>query len=367
MIRGLQLITVIKRICELQKKYSSSNTHEMKERGSLIRTDLVEEIRNRIPTLSRAFNPLFDDLAVQGSDGIGRKTEAPWVRLYSNAMSPTPREGFYVVIHFSADGAACFFTVGCGSTVWNNGDLRAISDAQLKVKTSWARSVIEQRWKTLMPFVDTINLGARASLPKTFEKATAVAQRVPVESIETYDLDGLLFAASERLSAIYLAQLDQRDVAPGDQDARDLTAVVKPLRRRSRAQGIGLTPPERREVELRAMSLAIDFLQSAGFACQDTSAVECFDILAQRDGQTLKIEVKGTTSEICDSILMTRNEVELHKREKGTTGLLIVSRIALDRSSVNPRASGGDVEALIQWDIDQWTLEPLAFQVRRSA
>ncbi|ARL94671.1 MrcB family domain-containing protein [Burkholderia pseudomallei] len=359
--------SVIKRICELQPKYSSSNTTEMQERGNLIRSGLVQEIRARLPELSRAFDPLFDDLAVEGSDGIGRKTEAPWVRLYSKTMSPTPREGFYVVIHFSADGSACFFTVGCGSTIWSGGDLRPISDVQLNAKTSWARSVIEQRWETLAPFPDTIALGARASLPKTFEKATVVARRIPVGSIGTSDLDGLLFSAAERLSAIYLAQCDQRDVAPGDQDARDLATIIRPLRPRTRAQGLGLTAPERKAVELRAMHLATQFLQSQGFVCDDKSAVESFDILARRDGQALKVEVKGTTSELCDSILMTRSEVELHRREKGATGLLIVSRIRLDRSGTTPSASGGVVEALMQWDIDQWMLESIAFQVRRPS
>lgn len=339
----------------------------MQERGKLIRTVLTQELRARLPELSRAFDPLFGDLAVEGSDGIGRKTEAPWVRLYSKAMSPTPREGFYVVIHFSADGVACFFTIGCGSTVWSGGDLRPISDVQIKAKTSWARNVIEKRWGTLMPFPDVIALGARASLPRTFEKATAVARRIPVEDIDAFDLDGLLYSAAERLSAIYLAQLHQRDVAPGDQDARDLAAIVKPLRQRTRSQGIGLTAPERRAVELRAMLLATEFLKSEGFACEDKSAVESFDILARRDGRVLKIEVKGTTSELCDSILMTRNEVELHRREKGTTGLLIVSKIQLTQSDAVPSASGGVVEALMQWDIDQWMLESIAFQVRRPA
>ncbi|KAK42449.1 hypothetical protein BG58_03555 [Caballeronia jiangsuensis] len=113
------------------------------------------------------------------------------------------------------------------------------------------------------------------------------------------------------------------------------------------------------------MLLATQFLQSEGFVCDDKSAFESFDILARRDRQALKIEVKGTTSELCDSILMTRNEVELHRREKGTTGLLIVSRIQLDRSGAAPSASGGVVEALMEWDIDQWTQESIAFQVRR--
>jgi hypothetical protein len=107
--------TTLASICELQKKYSSSNTPEMQERGRLVRTVLAQEIRDRIPDVQKAFDSVFDDLAVEGSDGIGRKTEAPWVRLFSKAMSPNPRQGFYLVIHFAADGSAVFVTVGCGS------------------------------------------------------------------------------------------------------------------------------------------------------------------------------------------------------------------------------------------------------------
>ncbi len=214
--RGLRLKATIKRICELQPKYSSSNTPEMQERGNLIRSDRTQELRGRLHDLGRAFDPLFDDLAVEGSDGIGRKTEAPWVRLYSKAMSPSAREGFYIVIHFAADGSAAFATIGCGSTIWTGGDLRPISDAQLNAKTSWARSVVAQHWGTLAPFTDGIALGARAPLPRTFEKATALARRIPVESIDGTYLDDLLFTCAERLSAIYLAQIDQRDVSPGD-------------------------------------------------------------------------------------------------------------------------------------------------------
>jgi len=75
--------------------------------------------------------------------------------------------------------------------------------------------------------------------------------------------------------------------------------------------------------------------------------------------------VKGTTSELCDSILMTRNEVELHWQEKRRDRTFDRFPIQLVRSDAAPSASGGVVEALMQWDIDQWVLESIAFQVRR--
>ncbi len=356
---------VLTRICELQPKYSSANTPEMRERGELVRARLAGELRARLPELQKAFDPIFDDLAVEASDGIGRKTEAPWVRLYSRAMSPNPREGFYLVIHFAANGSAVFITVGCGSTIWGGGDLRSLPDEELQKRTSWARAVIEQKFGTTEPFADQIMLGAKAPLPKTFEKATAIAHRIAGDSLRNTDIESLLFSAAERLSEIYLAQLDQRDVSPGDQAVEEIYSITKPLRR-GRRQGRGLGAPERRAVELRAMGLAIQYLIAQGYDCQDTSAAESFDLLARRAGQELKIEVKGTTSDICDSILMTRNEVNLHKIEKGATGLIIVSHIRISRGADLVTADGGVVEALLHWDIDNWLADPVAFQLTRK-
>jgi hypothetical protein len=354
------------KICDLQPKYSSSNTPEMQERGFLIRSELAGELRNRLPELQSAFDSLFDDLAVDASDGIGRKTEAPWIRLHSRTMSPNPREGFYLVIHFAANGSAVFFTVGCGSTIWSGGDLRPISDEELLKRTSWARAVVQQKWGTLAPFQDEIALGANAPLPRTFEKATAIAQRVPVSGLNDSDIARTLFAAAERLNQIYLAQLDQRDVSQGDRDADDVVSILHPLRPSRRRQGVGLTAPERKAVELRAMQLAAEHLQALGYQLKDMSGSESFDFLAHKDGSDMKVEVKGTTSDLCDSIMMTKNEVDLHRAERGTTGLIIASAIKLTRSPAGPVASEGTLEALLQWDIDQWTAAPIAFQVSRA-
>ncbi len=353
------------KICELQTKYSSSNTEEMRKRGYLIRTELAQEVRDRLPTLRRAFDSVFDDLAVEGSDGIGRKTEAPWVRLYSKAMSPSAREGFYLVIHFAANGSAVFFTVGCGSTIWSGGDLRAIPDEELKRRTSWARSIVEQSWKSIAPYDDEILLGAKADLPRTFEKATAIARRVSVGELGVADLDDILFGAAERLAAIYVAQIDQRDLSQGDRDANAIDAIARPLSNHRRGQGIGLTGPERKAVERRAMELAVEYLTADGYQCRDVSSTEPFDLLASKGDVSIKTEVKGTTSDMCYSIMMTKNEVELHRKEKGSTALIVVSRIKLMRENGEPRAEGGELEALLKWDIDEWSANPIAYQVSR--
>jgi len=114
------------------------------------------------------------------------------------------------------------------------------------------------------------------------------------------------------------------------------------------------------------MALAIEHLLINGYEPQDTSATKSFDILAKRAGEELLVEVKGTTSDFCDSVLMTKNEVNLHRTHKGSTALIIVSKIRLSRDNGEPTATGGEIEALLCWDIDEWTSDPIAFQVSRK-
>lgn len=359
------MLSTINKICALQLSYSSRNTPEMIERGRLVRTVLASELREKIPTLQIFFDDVFDDLAVEASDGIGRKTEAPWVRLFSRAMSPNPRNGFYIVIHFAADGSGFFVTLGCGSTVWSGGDLRPVSDSELKSKTDWARTVINAKWGSIDPFENNMVLGAKAPLTKTFEKATAIAKFLTPKSSTEPELDAILGVACRGLNEIYIAQLEQRDITPAEQDALQIKEITKPLYRTGYGQGFGLSALDRKAIELHAMKMAVSYLQAQGFVCTDTSANQPFDLLAKKGEQKIKVEVKGTTSDICKSIMMTKNEVTLHRQEVGNTALIIVSSIRLNRSSTPPQTSGGQLEALLSWNIDAWTLEPMAYRVSR--
>src|SRR6516165_2696658 len=130
------MIETLGRICALQPFYSRKNTSEMKERGRLIRHTLPDEFKSMSAELRAALGPRFGaEFDVSESDGIGRKTEAPWVRIFATSMSPRPTAGWYVVVHFAADGSAVFVTVGCGSTVWSNGSLTRESPAKLAERT----------------------------------------------------------------------------------------------------------------------------------------------------------------------------------------------------------------------------------------
>jgi predicted HNH restriction endonuclease len=355
----------IKQILELQPLYSSKNTPEMAKRGVLVRTTLTNICKSLIPALKESFAEFAGDIKAEGSDGIGRKTEAPWVRIYSCELSPNAREGFYIVFHFSADGSAAYITVGCGSTIWSAGDLKSISDKELKKRTSWAKGIIQNKWGTLLPFQDEMILGAKAPLPETFEKATAFAKRLPANMLDEQEIRNLLDQAALRLAEIYRAQLSGRDVTPGDEAAEQIQVLSRPLRKQGRRQGFGLTASQRKAVELCAMAKTEEWLKKNGYLVEDTHNAQPYDFLAKKDGTELLVEVKGTISDICDSVLMTKNEVELHRSKKGSTALFLVSKILLERNEEPPRAHGGSLEQHIGWDIDSWHKVPIAFQISR--
>lgn len=205
-----------------------------------------------------------------------------------------------------------------------------------------------------------MHLGAKAKLPRTFEKATVAARRIRVEDLDAADFRKAVFAALERLAAIYEAQVMGADLA--DVVDREVASVSRPQRF---GQGFGLNAAQRSAVELRAMAAARDWLATAGYRVKNTSKTKPYDYEARSGARVLKVEVKGTTSEVCDVIVMTANEVALHTKEAGATALIVVSKIRLKGSKSEPTADGGEVFAEIGWDIETWELRPIAYRLQR--
>jgi hypothetical protein len=356
----------LQRICELQRSYTRKNTPEMQERWALLSTAIKPAVEALKPSLARGLGRFGDSFLVEVSDGIGNKTELPWARFCSEAMSPRPTEGFYCVIHFSTDGSACHVTIGCGSSKFRNGSSVPLPNEELDSLTEWARAMVLERGLSLAPFVDPPDFGARRKLPKSFERATAISKRVPFSEIQTTDFQELLFDAAIRLKAIYEAQSDGRHLSEADQAELEVLKVLAPERGRRLSQGYGLPAAAKKAVEHRAMDVSRQYLEACGYKVEDRSASESFDLLATRADEKIQVEVKGTTSDKADAILMTHNEVELHRDGVGTTALLIVSKIRLVKTVDEYKASGGELEALIGWNISDWELQATTFRVSRK-
>lgn len=75
-----------------------------------------------------------------------------------------------------------------------------------------------------------------------------------------------------------------------------------------------LTAAENKAIEQRAVEVTRAYFDGLEYETKDVGSTESYDIKATKDGQTIKIEVKGTTSDGSD-VVLTSNEVELHESE----------------------------------------------------
>lgn len=358
---------ILRRICELQLLYSSDTTPDMRERGRLIRRELVGALRNLEQPLAAALGPFGHNFFVEGSDGITRKTELAWVRFCSKEMSPRPTDGFYVVLHFSTDGSGVNVVVGCSSSRFQNGSSVPLPLEQLDARCEWARQIVLESRGTLEPFTDANAFGARAPLPKSFERASAIVKKIAYADIEDSVMEQHLLEAAEMLRIVYVAQSQGRELSPADQNELAMQDITRPASAASKGQGYGLTGAERLAVELRAMDITEEWLRSEGYKTKNTATKKPYDFEATKENEILYVEVKGTTSDTADAIGMTHGEVALHRQKKGHTALMLVTEIRLDKKQNPPLASGGALEPLIRWDIDEWLIKPTAFRVSRDS
>jgi hypothetical protein len=74
------------------------------------------------------------------------------------------------------------------------------------------------------------------------------------------------------------------------------------------------------------------------------------------------IEVKGTIS-LGEKVVLTKNEVLLHRQEYPNNALIVVSQIELDRNEP-PSAKGGTALFISPWKIEESDLEALGYDYK---
>lgn len=133
-------------------------------------------------------------------------------------------------------------------------------------------------------------------------------------------------------------------------------AAGRPPRRR-----LLTSAAERRAIEERAVRVAAERFQTLGYQVADVGAVESYDLDCRRGEERLYVEVKGTTAG-GEAVVLTKNEVELHRAQYPNNALAVVRRIDLDRSAEPPVATGGELVLISPWKIDDAALTPLSYQ-----
>ena len=170
-------------VLQLQPYWSAKNTNAMHRRGLLIRHTLPDQLRRTLPDLKDAIGRNGGDLAVEGKDGTGQKTEVPWVRVYSKSHSRRPTNGWYCVWLFAADGSGFYLALAHGSTKFEGGEFKTRPVEELGRLVSWGRSVIADLIYGWDDVLSTINLKNRGYLGYSYAKSTILAMWYPIDDI----------------------------------------------------------------------------------------------------------------------------------------------------------------------------------------
>lgn len=110
------------------------------------------------------------------------------------------------------------------------------------------------------------------------------------------------------------------------------------------------------------MALAKVWLEQHGYDdIKDVSADQSCDYWATKNGTPKWIEIKGTTAGF-GNILMTANEVNLHRELHPDNVLIIVHNI--DLVEARTEATGGHLVALEAWDVETAELRALSYSCK---
>ena len=145
--------------------------------------------------------------------------------------------------------------------------------------------------------------------------------------------------------------------------ADSITALAAISRPRMKRRRLRLTAAQNKAIDQRAVEVTRAHFDGLNYETEDVGSTESYDIKATKDGQTIKIEVKGTTSDGSD-VVLTLNEVELHETEHPSNAFAIVRHITLDRNGHQPTATGGELVLEMPWKLDPDRLRPIAYRYR---
>lgn len=353
---------IITEILNLQQKFSAQNTEPMKRRGILVRNELKTVFSARVAMLNTALRKNYPgSLSFEGRDGTGRKTYIPWHRIYVEELSPSAQDGWYVVFLFKADGSGVYLCLSHGSTQFDGMSFIPRSDSELGQLVTFARETLKGETQNISRLVFDIDLANTGTLATAYPKSTAFAYYYPLESMpRTESLLKDIAQFVEWLGVIYENVELGRTPTSNLPDVLVVNEVVS--KRKQPGQGRGLSGEERKCVELHAMARARELLSNLGYSVIDVSNKKSFDFEAKLGDEKICVEVKGTTG-FAGSILMTRNEVELHRNEYPNNALIIVSEIDLERGK-SPKTSGGQITYAKPWRVPDDRLFPITYEVK---
>lgn len=352
-------------VLALQREYSSDLNEAMIARGQLIRHSLPASLALYSEDMRVGAGLEPGDLLIEGRDGLGRRSLVPWVRFASKNLSPRATLGWYVVFLFREDGAGVYLALAHASKEGAAGGFVARSESERRRLVRWARDLLIDEIGTDDRLSNQMELG-QGDLALAYESTTAASYYYPSHDLPNeLQISSDLRAMAGRLGRIYASRSAQIQTGETSLDVISALDAIELATsgRAFRGQGYGLTPAERRVVELQAMAAATKYFSSQGYEVQDTSSHQSYDLKLTRGLETAFVEVKGTTGQLGD-VVLTRNEVDHHLACYPNNALFVLHGIKLSDSTSGPTAKGGISNVQMPWRVDQERLQPIAYRYR---
>ncbi|QUR68158.1 protein NO VEIN domain-containing protein [Mycobacterium spongiae] len=166
------------------------------------------------------------------------------------------------------------------------------------------------------------------------------------------------------LQQLGLADLGSTTDVGRSPEVADAIAAVESVSNPRRMFGTRLTAAQKTAIEERAVQVTRDCLEDEfGYSTKDVGNTESYDVHATKGQEFVKVEVKGTTTDGAE-VVLTSNEVDLHRAEHPNNALAVVRNITLDRSGDQPAATGGELVLSMPWEVDKGELTPIVYKYR---
>lgn len=121
----------------------------------------------------------------------------------------------------------------------------------------------------------------------------------------------------------------------------------------SRAQGRWIAnAKQRKALEDYGVQRAMTHFQKAGYAVENVGAKSSYDVCCTKNGRTLCVEVKATTTS-GEEVILTPREAAL----KGARALFVVHSVKL----VKGKPKGGFEKIILPWKVDPKRLKPISY------